>query len=77
MLVVRLMKGKSGYKTINLKYIAHTVRAMAIEDGLISYARIFQRDREVCTMIVQTELPGFLLQHKFENYCPFVEWLAE
>lgn len=77
MLVVRLRREKKGYKTINLKYVAHTVRAMALEDGLISYARIFQRNKEICTMVVQTELPGFLLQHKFENYCPFVEWLVD
>lgn len=77
MLVVRMTKQKKGYKTVNLKDVAKVVRAMATEDGLIYYARIFMQDREICTMVVDTALPAYLLKHKLECYCQFVDWLVE
>lgn len=77
MMVVRLTKQKKGYKTVNLLDVAKVVRAMAIEDGLIYYARIFQNDRELCTMVVDTALPSYILKHKLQCYCQFVDWLVE
>lgn len=75
MAIIRIFHDE--YKTLNLKAVAHTVRALMMEDKLINYGRIICNGYDTCSIMVTGDYPYALLKMRLEGYCPWVKWMVE
>lgn len=75
MAIIRIFHDE--YKTLNLKAVAHTVRALMMEDKLINYGRIICNGYDTCAIMVMGDYPYALLKMRLEGYCPWVKWMVE
>lgn len=60
------------YPSINLKYIAHTFRAILKDERLISYGRVCQKRRDEALLLMISDMPAEVLALRLQDYCQFV-----
>lgn len=60
------------YPSINLRFIAHTFRAILKDEKLISYGRICQKRRDEALLLMISDMPADVLAMRLQDYCSFV-----
>ena len=69
--IIRIHHTKE-YPSINLKYIAHSFRAVLKDERLISYGRVCQKGRHEALLLVISDMPTDAITIRLQDYCPFV-----